>query len=167
MKQFCIILLLLPLLTSSNTPYSVNRGYAVNSNVQTNNPLNIHQTINTVPRTPSNTQYPNQFNQNWNTNTDPDAISTHYLIPPDRLHNYNDANSNTIPNKNIKEFKRPAVMEGGLLSARVPQHTLIAIDRFLKILKSFAGFAIALAVSMPIIHGAASTVVLYMSELVL
>ena len=46
----------------------------------------------------------------------------------------------------------PAVMEGGLLSAQIPQHTLIAIDRFLKILKSLAGFAILIAIGMPFIH---------------
>ena len=46
----------------------------------------------------------------------------------------------------------PAVMEGGLLRAQIPQHTLIAIDRFLRILKSLAGFAILLAIGMPFIH---------------
>ena len=46
----------------------------------------------------------------------------------------------------------PAVMEGGLLRAQIPQHTLIAIDRFLKILKSLAGFAILIAIGMPFIH---------------
>jgi len=50
------------------------------------------------------------------------------------------------------QYNRPAVMEGGLLNAQVPRHTLIAVDRFLKILKSFASFAILLAVSMPFIH---------------
>ena len=52
----------------------------------------------------------------------------------------------------------PAVMEGGLLSAQIPQHTLIAIDRFLKILKSLAGFAILIAIGMPFIHEITSSI---------
>ena len=59
-----------------------------------------------------------------------------------------DESGNTSPNTH----QRPAVLEGGLLSAQVARHTLIAIDRFLKILKSFAGFAIITAISMPIIN---------------
>ena len=52
----------------------------------------------------------------------------------------------------------PAVMEGGLLRAQIPQHTLIAIDRFLKILKSLAGFAILIAIGMPFIHEITSSI---------
>ena len=52
----------------------------------------------------------------------------------------------------------PAVMKGGLLSAQIPQHTLIAIDRFLKILKSLAGFAILIAIGMPFIHEITSSI---------
>ena len=52
----------------------------------------------------------------------------------------------------------PAVMEGGLLSAQIPQYTLIAIDRFLKILKSLAGFAILIAIGMPFIHEITSSI---------
>ena len=55
-------------------------------------------------------------------------------------------------------YKRPAVLKGGLLSAQVPRHTLIAIDRFLKILKSLAGFAILIAIGMPIIHEITSSI---------
>ena len=51
----------------------------------------------------------------------------------------------------------PAVMEGGLLRAQIPQHTLIAIDRFLRVLKSLAGFAILLAIGMPFIHEVTSS----------
>ena len=52
----------------------------------------------------------------------------------------------------------PAVMEGGLLRAQIPQHTLIAIDRFLRILKRLAGFAILLAIGMPFIHEITSSI---------
>ena len=54
-----------------------------------------------------------------------------------------------IPKRN---YHRPAVMQGGLLTAQVPRHTLIAIDRFLKILKAFAGSAILIAIGMPFLH---------------
>ena len=56
-----------------------------------------------------------------------------YVIPTDKYHS-------------------PAVIEGGLLSAQVPRHTLIGVDRFLKILKTLAGFAILIAISMPFIQ---------------
>ena len=54
-----------------------------------------------------------------------------------------------IPKRN---YHQPAVMQGGLLTAQVPRHTLIAIDRFLKILKAFAGSAILIAIGMPFLH---------------
>ena len=68
--------------------------------------------------------------------------------------NFNDDGNEEIwfEETTTDRYHIPAVMEGGLLRAQIPQHTLIAIDRFLKILKSLAGFAILLAIGMPFIH---------------
>ena len=83
------------------------------------------------------------------------SISERLRTPAHFMNWYNkeldkeDQNRNAI---SYGKYDRPAVMEGGLLSAQVPRHTLIAIDRFLKILKTLAGLAIVLAISMPFVQ---------------
>ena len=77
----------------------------------------------------------------------------------------------TKGSKNEKRNKRyseaPAVVPGGLLRAQIPLPTLIAIDRFLKILTTFAGTAIALAIGMPIIQKIASDMLVFLLNITL
>ena len=75
--------------------------------------------------------------------------------------------SSKTENRNKRYSEVPAVVPGGLLRAQIPLPTLIAIDRFLKILTTFAGTAIALAIGMPIIQKIASDMLVLLLNITL
>ena len=161
MKQFCI-LFWLPWLASSSTPQLPNE-WKLDYAMKETDGLHslIASTIKKDLTGPVKVQHKHSFGLQWDKYKEAANKYSDPSIQYDKLYN-NDASGYKMANRNFEKFRRPAVMEGGLLSAQVPQHTLIAIDRYMKILKSLAGFAIALSIGMPFIHEAASAFVHHM-----
>ena len=143
MKHLYLFLLLPYIISTANSNY--------NQPLQTTNPLKKGQKYHHENHHSSHPEtlpsHPNFAGITNSTNSE--------ILPVPNIEWYNEDLYKKDENEDVilwNKYHRPAVMEGGLLSAQVPHHTLIAVDRFLKILKSLAGFAILIAISMPFIQ---------------
>ena len=116
----------------------------------------------TLETNPSDDKQLNDWDEQWqyvsNNHPSPSIISHPPLYQWDEEDVYKFVLQDAEVTTTTDRYHVPAVMEGGLLRAQIPQHTLIAIDRFLRILKSLAGFAILLAIGMPFIHAITSSI---------